>query len=38
MFTESLFFHVFAANTVFAVTSGVGFWNIQVATELQPNL
>ena len=38
MFTESLFFHAFAANTVFALTSGVGFWNIQVATELQPNL
>ena len=38
MLTESLFLHVFAANTVFAVTSGVGFLNIQVATELQPNL
>ena len=38
MLTESLFLHVFAGNTVFAVTSGVDFWNIQVETELQPKL
>ena len=38
MLTESLFLHVFAHNTVFAVTSGVELWNIQVETELQPNL
>ena len=38
MLTESLLLHVFADNTVFAVTPGVGFWNIQVATDLQPNL
>ena len=34
MLTESLFLHVFADNTVFAVTSGVYFLNIQVETEL----
>ena len=33
MFTQSLFLHMFAANTVFAVTSGVGFLNIHVATK-----
>ena len=38
MLTESLFLHVFADNTVFAVTSGVDFWNIQFETELQPKL
>ena len=38
MLAESLFLHVFANNTVFAVTSGVDYWNIQVETELQPNL
>ena len=38
MLTESLFLHVFADNTVFAVTSGADFLNIQVETELQPNL
>ena len=29
MLTESLFLHVFADNIVYAVTSGVDFWNIQ---------
>ena len=38
MFTQSLVLHVFADNTVLAVTSGVDFLNIQVETELQPNL
>ena len=38
MLIESLFLHVFADNTVFAVTSGFDFLNIQVATELQPNI
>ena len=38
MLSESIFLHVFADNTVSAVTSGVDFLNIQVATVLQPNL
>ena len=38
MLTESLFLHVVADNTVFVVTSGVGFLNIQVSTDLKPNL
>ena len=33
MFTESLFLHVLVTNAVFAVTSGVGFLNIQITTK-----